>query len=330
MLMGFAEITQRNFDLMNFPTFTGGGQSLTIKGEIGMVRTNYNLGWTDPWIFGLPFMGGFDVYRTSHDKDSDVGWVYDEVRTGGDLRLGKEITDELRGDLTYRLEDVQISNLDSNVSRSIKDEEGGNYISSLAFSLTYDTRDNVFNPQKGYVVNATVEDAGGVFGGDKEFWKSTASVSYYYTFFDKIVLEAKGRIGVADAYGSTNDVPIYERYYAGGANTIRGYKERYVGPRDSSSGEPIGGDTILIGNLEVTFPLYEKIIKGAVFYDVGNVWPKIDDFLDNATQFKSGVGVGVRVKTPLGPVKVDYGYPIAKNYDDKREGQFYFSMSRGF
>ncbi|MDD5428400.1 MAG: outer membrane protein assembly factor BamA, partial [Candidatus Omnitrophica bacterium] len=88
MLMGFAEITQRNFDIMNFPTFTGGGQNLTIKGEIGMVRTNYNLGWTDPWIFGFPFLGGFDVYRTAHDKDSDVGWSYDETRTGGDLRLG--------------------------------------------------------------------------------------------------------------------------------------------------------------------------------------------------------------------------------------------------
>jgi outer membrane protein insertion porin family len=330
LLMGFAEITQRNFDILNFPTFTGGGQNLTIRGEIGMVRTDYNLGWTDPWIFGFPFLGGFDVYRTSHTKASDVGWMYDETRTGGDLKLGKEITDTLRGDLYYRLEDVNISNLDSNVSQDLKNEEGSNYISSLTLELTQDTRDNIFNPTKGYTLNGSMEDAGGAFGGDKEFWKGTLSGAYYYTFFDKLVLEAKARAGLADSYGDTVDVPVYERFYAGGANTIRGYRERFVGPRDVGSGEPIGGDAILIGNIELTFPIYEKVLKAAVFYDIGNVWPKIGDFLDNASQFKSGAGIGVRVKTPLGPVKVDYGIPLSKNHEDKREGQFYFSMSRGF
>ncbi len=330
LLMGFAEITQRNFDILNFPTFTGGGQNLTIKGEIGMVRTNYNLAWTDPWILGLPLLGGFDVYRTSHTKASDVGWSYDEERTGGDLRLGKEITDTFRGDLYYRLEDVHISNFDDNVSQDIRKEQGSNYISSLTLELTQDTRDNIFNPTKGYSLNGSIEDAGGVFGGDKNFWKGTLSGTYYYTFFEKLVLEAKARAGLADAYGSTDDVPVYERFYAGGANTIRGYRERFVGPRDSGSDEPIGGDAILIGNVELTFPVYEKVIKAAVFYDIGDVWPRISDFVSDASQFKSGAGVGVRVKTPLGPVKVDYGYPLSKNHNDKREGQFYFSMSRGF
>ena len=330
MLMGFAEITQRNFDILNFPTFTGGGQNLTIKAEIGMVRTDYNLGWTDPWIFGFPFLGGFDVYRTTHTKATDIGWSYDETRTGGDLRLGREITDTFRGDLYYRLEDVKISNLDSNVSQALRAEEGSNYISSLTLELTQDTRDNIFNPSKGYTLNGSIEDAGGIFAGDKDFWRGTVSGAYYHTFFEKIVLEAKARMGLADAYDGTDDVPVYERFYAGGANTIRGYRERYVGPRDTGSGEPIGGDAILIGNIELTFPIYEKVIKGAVFYDIGNVWAKVDDFLDNASQFKSGAGFGFRVKTPLGPVKVDYGYPLSKNHEDKREGQFYFSMSRGF
>jgi len=330
MLMGFAEITQRNFDIMNFPTFTGGGQNLTIRGEIGMVRTEYNIGWTDPWIFGFPFLGGFDAYRTSHTKSTDVGWSYDETRTGGDLRLGKELTDTFRGDLYYRLEDVHISNFDDNVSQALRDESGSNYISSLTLELTQDTRDNIFNPTRGYTLNGSIEDAGGFLGGDKNFWKGTLSGAYYYTFFERFVVEAKLRGGLADSYGATNDVPVYERFYAGGANTIRGYKERMVGPRDSGSDEPIGGDAILLGNIELTFPVYEKVIKGAVFYDIGNVWPKIGDFLDNASQFKSGVGAGVRVKTPLGPVKVDYGYPLSKNHNDKREGQVYFSMSRGF
>jgi len=328
MLVGFVEISQRNFDIMNFPTFTGGGQNLTIKAEIGMVRNNFNVGWTDPWIFGYPYAFGFDVYRASHNRTGDLGWAYDEVRTGGDVRLGKEFNEYLRGNLIYRLEEVKIDNIIENASQDFKNEQGTNWISSLLLDLTMDTRDNVFTPSKGVVLNGSIEDAGGVFGGDKDFVRGTFSASYYHTFFEKLLLEVKGRAGIADPYGDSKELPIYERFYAGGANTIRGYKERRVGPRDSGSGDPIGGEAILVGNVELTFPVYEKILKGAVFYDVGNVWRRSEQFM--AGGYKSGAGVGVRVNTPLGPVRVDYGYPLVKNHDDDRTGEFYFSMSRGF
>lgn len=124
-------------------------------------------------------------------------------------------------------------------------------------------------------------------------------------------------------------MPIYERFFAGGANTIRGYKERRIGPRDPGSGQPIGGDSIAVANAEATFPVYEKIIKGAVFCDMGNVWAKSSDFLVGGG-YKYGIGVGIRVKTPIGPVKLDYGFPLVSNYDDEKNGEFYFSMSRGF
>lgn len=331
MLVGFVEVTQRNFDIMNFPTFTGGGQNLTIRAEIGMVRNDFNIGWTDPWIFGYPFLFGFDLYRTSHVRTEDLGWPYDETRTGLDLRVGKEFTDILRGDAYYRLEDVKISNIVDNASQDLQKESGSNWVSSVTGELTLDTRDNVFNPTKGWIVSGTLEDAGGIFLGDKNFVKGTASGSYYYTFFEKVVLELKGRMGLEKPYGDSDSVPIYERFFAGGANTIRGYKERHVGPRDTEgSGDPIGGEAILIGNAELTFPLYEKLLKGAVFFDIGNVWKKSGDFLTGGDKYKSGVGVGVRVKTPLGPVKVDYGFPLVKNNDDSRTGEVYFSMSRGF
>ena len=329
MLVGFVEVTQRNFDILNFPSFQGAGQNLTIRAEIGMVRNNFNVGWTDPWIFGYPYSFGFDVYRTSHNKRGDLGWAYDEDRTGGDLRLGKEFTDYLKGSLIYRIEQVHISNVIENASKDFKDEAGTNWISSLMFELTQDTRDNVFNPTKGYVLGGSIEDAGGVFGGDKDFIRGTASASYYHTFFEKFVLELRGRAGWANAYGNSDEIPVYERFYAGGANTIRGYKERRVGPRDPGSDEPIGGETILLGNAEVTFPIYEKIMKGAIFYDVGNVWRRAEDFIVGGN-YKSGAGIGVRVKTPLGPVRVDYGYPLVKNFQDEKTGEFYFSMSRGF
>ena len=328
--LGFVEVGQRNFDILNFPTFTGGGQNLVVRAEIGMVRQNYNISWVDPWIFGWPYLFGFDLYRTSHTRQTDIGWAYDETRTGGDLRLGKELTEHLRADAVYRLEQIKIGSIPNYASADFRSEEGSNTISSALLQLTQDTRDNIYNPGKGYILSGSIEDAGGVFMGDKDFIKGTATASFYHTFFERFVMELKGRAGWSSSYGSSDTVPIYERFYAGGANTIRGYKERKVGPRDTGSDEPIGGEALLLGNAEVVFPIYEKILKGAVFYDVGNVWAKADDFLVGGG-YKSGMGVGIRVNTPVGPFKLDYGYPLVKNNNDEsRSGEFYFSISRGF
>ena len=328
-LLGFVDVTQRNFDIMNFPSFTGAGQSLSIRAEVGFTSANYNLSWTEPWIFGYPLAFGFDIYRTSHEKRTDIGWAYDEQRTGGDLRLAKELTDHLAGDVMYKFEEVRIGDVVDNASADLRAEEGTNNISSMLFQLTQDTRDNIYNPTRGYVVTGSIEDAGGVFAGDKDFVKGTGTALYYHTFFEKFVLELKARAGLANAYGDSDEVPIYERFYAGGANTIRGYRERRVGPRDPGSDEPIGGEAIVVGNVEFTFPLYEKMLKGAVFYDVGNVWRRAEDFAFGG-DYKYGLGVGLRVKTPIGPVSLDYGWPLVDNFDDDKKGEFYFKMSRGF
>jgi len=328
-LIGFVEVQQRNFDILNWPTFVGAGQDLSIRADIGMVRRNFNISWTEPWIFGYPYAFGFDLYRNEHLQDTDVGWPYNETRTGADLRLGKEITDYLRTDVMYKLEQVEISDIDPNASQDLKNEAGTNYLSSMMLGMTFDTRDNKYVPTRGFYVNGTFEDAGGIFFGDKNFLKMTGTISYFHSFFGKVVVEAKLRGGLASAYGNSDEVPIYERFYAGGANTIRGYKERKVGPRDPNSNDPIGGESLALGNIEVTFPIYEKVIKGAIFYDVGNVWRRAGDFMTGGN-YKSGAGIGVRVKTPVGPFKLDYGYPLVNNYDDQKNGEFYFSISRGF
>lgn len=328
--LGFAEISQRNFDILNFPTFTGGGQNLVIRAEVGMVRQDYNIGWVDPWILGWPYLFGFDLYRTSHVRQTDIGWAYDETRMGGDVKLGKELTEYMRLDGMYRLESIHIGAVPDYASGSFKDEAGTNTISAISAQLTQDTRDNIYNPMRGYIASGSIEDAGGIFCGDKNYVKGTATLAIYFTFFDKFTTELKGRAGWSTPYGDSARVPIYERFFAGGANTIRGYRERKVGPRDAGSDEPIGGEALLIGNAELTFPIYEKILKGAIFYDVGNVWEKSRDFLAGGEPYKSGVGVGIRVNTPVGPFRLDWGYPLTENHSDDKEGEFYFSISRGF
>ncbi|MFA5085444.1 MAG: outer membrane protein assembly factor BamA, partial [Candidatus Omnitrophota bacterium] len=217
--LGFVEIGQKNFDALNFPTFTGGGQQLTVRAEIGMVRQNYNIGWVDPWIFGWPYLFGFDLYRTSHSRQIDVGWAYDETKMGGDVKIGKELTEHLRADAMYRLEYITIGAVPDYASKDFRDEEGSKVISAGSIQLTQDTRDNIYNPGRGYIISGTIEDAGGVFMGDKEYVKGTATAAFYATFFEKFVLELKGRAGWSSSYGKSNSVPIYERFFAGGANT---------------------------------------------------------------------------------------------------------------
>jgi len=326
--VGFAEIEQKNFDWRNWKTFTGAGQDLKLRAEAGSVRQNYELSFTDPWMWDHPVSFGFDVYKREHDKDSNVGYGYREVRSGGDLRLGKDLTEYVKGGLTYRLEQVDITDVDSSATQDLKSEEGKNLISSLEFSLTRDTTDNVFNPTRGLVLSGSFEVAGGPFGGDKDFNKLFGLASQYVPLFAKGVLQFQARAGMAQPFDDNGSVPIYERFYAGGANTIRGYEERSVGPVDPVTDDPLGGEALLVGNVELTVPIVE-FIKGALFIDSGNVWSKASEFGQGG--FKTGVGFGVRINTPIGPLKLDYGIPLNKQPGkENKEGRFHFSMSHGF
>ncbi|KPK41497.1 MAG: hypothetical protein AMJ78_05390, partial [Omnitrophica WOR_2 bacterium SM23_29] len=325
--VGFIQITQRNFDIMNFPTFTGGGQRLVLRGEFGTIRRDYQLSFTEPWIFGYPYLFGFDVYQNTRLRATDVGYGYDEMRRGGALRFGKEFTDFDRGDLTYRLEKVKISYVSSEASSDLKNEEGSNNISSLTLALTRDTTDSAYNPSKGYQLFGSVEGAGGPFAGDKDFIKWYGSSTLYIPPHENHVIELKLRAGLVDDYGDSTSVPIYERFYAGGSNTIRGFRERRVGPRDPISNDPIGGEALLVGNAEYVFPILE-FLKGAIFFDAGNVWAQANDF--GSGGYKYSTGVGIRVKTPIGPVKLDYGYPLRVDKGEKKQGRFHFTLSKAF
>ncbi len=327
--IGFVQVSQKNFDISNFPTFTGGGQNLTARAEMGSSRNNYLLSWTDPWIFGYPYLFGFELYRNEHKRYGDTGYGYDETRTGTSFTLGKEITDYIGTSVVYNIEQVTIGNIPDNATDDLRKEQGTNWISRATWNLGFDNRDNKYSPTKGLNTGISLENAGGFIGGDKDFVKGWVHAAYYHSIIPKVVLELKGRTGVVENYGDSDDVPIYERYFVGGATTVRGYRQRGIGPRDAGTNTALGGEAMAVANTEVTFPLYKNLIKGAVFYDVGNVWENYSDVF-TGSEYKQGVGLGVRVKTPIGPVKLDYGYPLNKNYDDEDTGEFYFSVSHGF
>jgi len=333
--VGFIEIEQKNFDWRNWPYFTGGGQNLKLRASLGSVSTGFELSYTEPWLFDYPVSFGFDAYRRTHKRDTDLGYGYDEDVVGGDLRLGKELSEYLRADIVYRLDNIEISNIEDSNSE-LEQEKGKNTISSITPSISFDNRDNIFEPRKGNLLTGSVEWAG--LGGTKDYWKFFSRGSHYFPMPRNASLEIRGRVGLADPYGDSDRIPIYERFFAGGAYTIRGYEERSVGPVDSD-GNPLGGASMLIGNVEYIYPLF-GFLKVAAFYDVGNVWQKLGDIgssrnandIANSGGFKSSFGLGFRVKTPIGPIMLDYGIPLnkASGKTSKGNGRFHFSVSNTF
>ncbi|MCX5704611.1 MAG: outer membrane protein assembly factor BamA [Candidatus Omnitrophica bacterium] len=327
--VGFVEVEQKNFDWKNWPYFTGAGQNLKFRGSFGSVTTGFDLSFTEPWLFDYPISFGFDGYHNEHKRDEDSGYGYDQTVTGGDLRLGKELTEYWRASGVYRLDRITISNITTNASQSLLDEYGTNYVSSVTPGIAFDSRDNIFDTHSGNLVTASMMMAGGPFGGDKDFWKFYGRASHYFPMFRKSTLEIRGRMGMEEVYSDTVSVPIYERFFAGGADTIRGYEERMVGPIDPISLDPLGGNALLIGNIEYLYPLFD-FLKVAAFYDVGNVWEKLGEM--GTGGFKSGIGLGVRVKTPIGPIRLDYGIPMntEPGSTDTKGGRFHFSASNTF
>lgn len=328
-VVGFVEIEQKNFDWKNFPYFTGAGQDLKFRASFGTTADSFDLSFTNPWVFDYPVSFGFDAYKRSRSRESDIGYGYDEDTAGGDLRLGKEISEYTKAHLMYRYDIIDISNISEDATNDLKKEFGKNTISSMEFGVSYDSRDNVFNPTRGDVLSGSLENAGGPFGGDKDFLKFFGLASHYLPIVRGSAIEFKGRVGLAEPFGDSETIPIYERYFAGGAYTIRGYHERKIGPIDPVSEDPLGGEALFVGNIEYIYPLFD-FLKLAAFYDIGNVWGKLKDF--GSGGLKSGVGLGIRIKTPIGPVTVDYGIPLNKEPGEESigSGRFHWGLSHGF
>lgn len=327
--VGFVEIEQNNFDWRNFPYFTGAGQNLKFRASFGTLSSGFDLSFTEPWMFDYPVSFGFDVYKRVHKRESDVGYGYDEKVTGGDLRLGRELSEYMRANLIYRLDRMDISDITEDATNDLRREYGENNISSLTSSLAYDSRDNVFSPRTGSFFSGSFEVAGGPLAGDKDFWKFSGRASHYLPMPLSSVVELRSRVGMSEPYDDSDFVPIYERFFAGGAHTIRGYEERKIGPIDSASRDPLGGQAMLIGNVEYTYPLL-SFVKLAAFYDIGNCWSNLSDI--GSGGFKSSVGLGMRIKSPIGPIMLDYGVPFNKEpgEDERKSGKFHFSASHGF
>ena len=305
-LIGFVELTQGNFDLLNYPTFTGAGQKFRLRIQTGTESQNYVLSLTDPYFLDQRFSLGGDLF---YREASFLSVEYNQRNYGFTIDARRPLLPFLALNVNYRLEEIDIFDVAFGASPTIVAEAGNHLKSQIGAILNYDTRDSVFLTRHGHRVVLTPFLAGGFLGGNIQTYGFDLQAAQYFLFPYDIILTLDGGVGVISTWGSGTSVPIFDRLYLGGANNLRGFDFRDVGPKDIN-GEPIGGNTSARITVEVTMPIIPRI-RGAVFYDTGYVNADSYDF--GTEHIASDVGVGVRLDLPVGPLKIDYGIPLQKD-----------------
>lgn len=322
-LMGFVEITQGNFDIANPPSFVGAGQKFRTRIQYGLRRQDFIISWTEPWFMNRRLSLGFDgFYNNAQFLSSE----YNQRRYGGSMRLGRAINQFWRIDLKYTFENIEIYDLDSDVSNIIRAEAGTRTKSSVEAALTYDTRDSFQLTRSGERVRFAVEGAGGPIMGDTDIWKLSLQGQKWWELPYDMIFTARGTTTVVDHYEDTNRVPIFDRLFVGGSKTVRGFDFRDVGPRDST-GEPIGGRTSAYTNLELTFPIFDKV-RGAVFSDAGINNDGVFDY--SLSDVEVSAGFGVRLDLPIGPLRFDLGFPVVHTEENNHLMKFHFDVGYQF
>jgi outer membrane protein insertion porin family len=307
--LGDIRLTERNF--------LGRGQSIQANFTISGRTQEIDFSFTEPYFLDREVAAGFDLFRRSTNFQSEGS--FDQRTTGGTLRANYPLTELWRHGLRLTVREDVIHNVDNDASQFIQDEEGNALTVLLGQDLTYDTRDTRFLPSDGYIVQLSQDVAD--FGADTQFLRVEGRGSYYYPFYPDWVLNVAGRAGYI--YGLGEDVRLFDRFFLGGAS-FRGFKFAGVGPRDTSTGDALGGKLLYTGTLEQRFPLglpEELRIFGRAFVEAGSL---VDPDVSGPTVFDSNAlrasaGGGLSWLSPLGPISIDLAQAFLKEDEDETE-----------
>ena len=317
-----AQIVQQNF--------LGYGQILSLKGSLGSTTQNYELSFTEPWLLDLPLWSQVHIWNYQQISDS-----YTLNTMGGGVTLGYPIWERIVGYVGYNYTVTDVKNINYYTATDyVIAQEGQRTASAVTLSLGRNTTDDNMFPTKGTNTSISVQHVGPPLGGDVKFTKYSAGATVYYPLFWDMVFATKGRIGylqnndVSDILNNdgsikSSKIPINERYVLGGISSLRGL--RYIGIENSGTGDVIGGISMLVFNFELVFPLIKDAgMKGVVFFDAGNTWDG-GYYLDDLRQT---AGVGIRWYSPIGPLRLEYGYVLnrGKDLNDETKGRWEFTI----
>ncbi len=289
----------------------GRAQRLTLKSQVGGKKENVTLSFIEPYLFERDLRLKTDLYGTELNIPRRY---FKERRAGGDIIFTKPLFGYTFGNLSYRFEEVKVFDVGTEVSDYIL--PGKTNLASVTGALVRDTRDSYFYPLRGSLNSVDFETSGDFLGSDYNFIKSAGESNYYFNLLGQTVFLVRLRLGIVSGFNEKK-VPLFERFYLGGANTIRGYEEGEIAPR-------FGGKAMGIVNLEYRIPLTKnKTFINSLFYDAGNSWEAIRDL--DIGDLKQGLGTALTYNSRFGRVGLTYGYGI-----DKHKDEIYVNIGNNF
>jgi outer membrane protein insertion porin family len=295
----------------------GTGEDLRLSGTLSEFVQLLQFSFTDPRFLDKPLAAGFDIFQTQNDEQQIQD--YNLYQLGADIRLGFDVYEDLRDTVRYRVAQSRLTDIASSASIFIQDQAGSRTESAVGNTIVWDQRDNKIDPTGGYYVQLDESVAG--LGGTVRYVKSIVSGGAYYQIAPKWVVANVTE--VADVTGLGQGVAIGDRFFIGGDN-LRGFATAGIGPRDSQTDDSLGGNRYITNSLTLSVPLglpAELGVSGRVFADAGTLFG-IDQtgptLIDNHG-IRLATGFGISWKSPVGPVKIDFGVPVIKQPHDQTE-----------
>ena len=322
-LVGMIQLSQENF--------LGKGQRININTQLGGVN-RFMISFTEPRFRDTKWSTGVDLYNLERWYED-----FDSTSTGGNLRFGHPMGEYSRFNFGYEYEVVDISNVDNDASLEIIEQEGETTVGALTAGISRNTLDSRFTPRMGSLASFTSKFAG--LGGDADFFTLIASAAKYFPLPWDTAFMVRGTIGYSEGIGG-DDVPIFEKFFLGGLDSLRGFEDRTVGPQerrgdyspfieDPDDYDVVGGEKQLFFNFEYIFPILKEAgIRGVVFFDTGNAYRSNEDYFSD---MRKSAGFGVRWQSPFGPLRLEMGFNLdPKSEYDESSSEFHFTMGSMF
>ncbi|MCE5194391.1 MAG: outer membrane protein assembly factor BamA [Nitrospiraceae bacterium] len=315
---GFFEISYRNLFGMN--------RLISFRTELSTLEERFIVNYIEPWFlesdtpFRVIFLKESKTEKNFETKDI----LYKIERYSASAGFEKKFTDKFKSELFYDFSLVKTYDVMPDVILT-KEDTGTLVISSIRPGIAYDSRDNPFDPRKGMLAGISLKAASNYIFSQTDFIKIILNFSAYQEISRTFVLAASLKTGIAEGYGDTTDLPLVERFFLGGRTTVRGYEQDMLGPKGTNN-SPIGGNAFFLANFELRTSI-TKSFGIVTFLDGGNVWARANDM--NLSGLKYTTGLGLRYYTPVGPVRLDYGYKLQRETGES-SGAIHFSIGHAF